>query len=56
VPLEELIRWATVNGAEALGIEDRFGSIQKGKTPGLNLISVNDQEHFDLNSTVKKLF
>lgn len=56
VPFEELIRWATLNGAEALGIADRFGSIRKGKMPGLNLISVNDQEHFDLNSTVKKLF
>ncbi len=56
VPFEELIRWATLNGAEALGIADRFGRITKGKTPGLNLISINDHEHFDLSSTVKKLF
>jgi cytosine/adenosine deaminase-related metal-dependent hydrolase len=55
IPLEELIRWATLNGAEALGIADRFGSIVEGKTPGLNLISVNDQGNLDLDSTVKKL-
>lgn len=33
-----MLRWATLNGAEFLGVQDRFGSIEKGKTPGLNLI------------------
>ncbi|WP_276359510.1 amidohydrolase family protein [Daejeonella sp. H1SJ63] len=33
-----LLQWATLNGACFLGVEDRFGSIEKGKTPGLNLI------------------
>lgn len=33
-----MLSWATLNGAAFLGIQDRFGSIEKGKTPGLNLI------------------
>jgi len=38
VPLSTILQWATINGAKALGIEDRFGSFEKGKTPGLVLI------------------
>ncbi len=35
----ETIRWATINGAKFLGIEHKYGSIEIGKTPGLNLIT-----------------
>lgn len=38
VPLEEILRWATFNGAQALGITDLYGSFEKGKRPGLVLI------------------
>ena len=37
-PLEEMILWATLNGAKALGEEKTFGSIEPGKKPGLLLI------------------
>jgi cytosine/adenosine deaminase-related metal-dependent hydrolase len=39
LPTSEMLKWATINGAQFLGIEKTFGSIEKGKTPGLNLIS-----------------
>jgi cytosine/adenosine deaminase-related metal-dependent hydrolase len=39
IPLSETLGWATLNGAEALGIADKFGSIEVGKTPGLVLLS-----------------
>ncbi|QIA09809.1 amidohydrolase family protein [Draconibacterium halophilum] len=39
VSLEELLTWAGINGAKALKIEDTFGSFEKGKKPGVNLIS-----------------
>ncbi len=38
VSLEELVLWSTVNGAKALGEEDRFGKIEYGKKPGLLLL------------------
>ena len=42
VPLAELLQWATINGAKALGIDDRFGTIEVGKQSGIvNLIGVN---------------
>ena len=35
VPLEEVLQWATINGAKALGIADRFGSVEVGKRSGI---------------------
>ena len=50
VPLEELLQWATINGARALGIDDKYGSIEVGKQSGIvNLTGVN-LEDFTLTS------
>ena len=38
VPLAELCKWATINGAKALGIDDEFGRIEVGKKCGLVLL------------------
>jgi cytosine/adenosine deaminase-related metal-dependent hydrolase len=35
LPAANLLKWATHNGAHALGIADRFGSFNKGKRPGV---------------------
>lgn len=40
----ELLRWATVNGAEALRIDDRYGSFENGKRPGIVNISGGNDE------------
>ncbi|MBA3900196.1 MAG: amidohydrolase family protein [Bacteroidetes bacterium] len=37
IPLQEQIKWATLNGAELLGFKE-LGSFEKGKTPGINLL------------------
>jgi cytosine/adenosine deaminase-related metal-dependent hydrolase len=42
IGLEKLIRWATFNGAEALRQTDKFGSLEKGKSPGLLLIKLKE--------------
>lgn len=35
IPLEELLQWATLNGAKALNMDDTLGSFEKGKIPGI---------------------
>ena len=37
--IETLMRWATRNGAEALGWNDELGSFEKGKKPGVVLVA-----------------
>jgi cytosine/adenosine deaminase-related metal-dependent hydrolase len=48
VRLEDLIYWATLNGARALGEEERFGTIQPGKKPGLLLLQDADLHEMKL--------
>jgi len=55
LPFSQTIRWATLNGAEFLGIDKRFGSIEKGKTPGLNLIENVEGHELTAYSTIRKL-
>lgn len=57
IPFEEIIKWATINGAEALKISHKFGSLEKGKAPGVILINNFDFENFKLseNSFIKRL-
>jgi cytosine/adenosine deaminase-related metal-dependent hydrolase len=35
---DQMLAWATSNGAKALGIEDKFGSFERGRQPGVLLI------------------
>ncbi len=55
VPFETLLRWATLNGAEALSYEDNLGSIEVGKTPGLSLLNLDESLELRNDTTVKKL-
>jgi len=41
IPLETILRWATINGAKALEREDELGSFEKGKKPGVVLLDRN---------------
>lgn len=42
IPLDEVIRWGTLNGAKALKMSERLGSMEPGKKPGLLLIENAD--------------
>ena len=53
--LTETIAWATLNGAKFLRLDDKFGSIEKGKKPGLNLITNVEGLNLTPESKVKKL-
>jgi aminodeoxyfutalosine deaminase len=57
IELNELLKWACLNGAQALKIEDWAGSIEIGKKPGINLITGIDWANMKLLSSanVKKL-
>lgn len=39
IPTHELIQWATMNGADFFGLQKQFGSFEKGKRPGINVIA-----------------
>ena len=55
VSFETVLKWATLNGAEALGYEGELGSLEEGKIPGINLISTNEAGKVDNNSRVERL-
>ena len=40
IPFHDILQWATINGAVFLGIEKQFGSLEKGKKPGIVNITV----------------
>lgn len=51
--LEELVMWATFNGARALKIENTYGSFEPEKNPGVNLITGIDFQKMKLTSQSK---
>lgn len=51
VPVPELLAWATVNGAAALGMETQTGEVAPGRRCGLNLLSGIDYERMLLTET-----
>ena len=48
IPLDELLRWATINGAKALGIDDKYGTVEVGKRSGIVCITGVDLANFTL--------
>ena len=42
IGFNELLKWATINGAEFLGLTGLLGTLEVGKKPGLNLIQLSD--------------
>ena len=55
IPLTTTIKWATLNGAKFLGIDQDYGSIERGKKPGLNLITDTQGIKISDQSKVKRL-
>ncbi|MBR4872106.1 MAG: amidohydrolase family protein [Alistipes sp.] len=56
-PLNELLTWATLNGAIALGIDAEKGSFEVGKRPGMVVIEGADLQNLRLtpNTTSRRL-
>lgn len=55
IPTNTLLKWATLNGAKFLGFDKTLGSIEVGKTPGLNLITNIKNNQFTNKSEVKRI-
>lgn len=55
IDLHTLLSWSTKNGADALDLSDQLGTLEKGKKPGLNLITTSNNLQLTPNSTVTKL-
>ena len=55
IPLSELLQWSTINGAKALQMDDRLGSFEKGKKPGVLVIEELDNGRIHQGSKVKRL-
>ena len=55
ISLEQLLTWATINGARALQIENEFGSFEKGKKPGIVLIENTEELNLITATTSKRL-
>ncbi len=57
ISFQTLLEWATINGAKALNLDGKLGSIEKGKKSGLVLINNFDFQAMKLtaNSNAKVL-
>lgn len=55
IPTSELLKWATINGAKALQMENCLGSFEKGKKPGVVLIEELIDGNIANESTAKRI-
>ena len=55
IPLEEMLGWATLNGAKALQMDDTLGRLDKGKRLGLVLIENVEDGWLTNESIVRRL-
>ena len=56
VSFEEALKWATLNGAEFLGIDSQYGSLSVGKKPGIILIHIEEDSVIKKETIIKRLF
>lgn len=55
IEVAELLQWATLNGAQALQMDDELGSFEKGKTPGVLVIEQIENGKINEKSKIKKI-
>ena len=52
---ETVLRWATLNGAAALGMDEQLGSLSEGKRPGLVLLPLRRDGRLPAGGRPKKI-
>lgn len=55
MPAYEILKMATINGAKALGLEDKIGSIEEGKRADIILIDMHDILTTPINNLIAEL-
>lgn len=55
IKLNTLLKWATLNGAEFLGLDSQLGSFEKGKTPGINWLKEVENGLIGSETTIVKV-
>jgi len=55
IPLEEMLGWATINGARALQMDKHLGSFETGKKPGVVIIENVAGDNNLLNAVSKRV-
>ena len=55
IKLDSMLQWATLNGAKALQMQDVLGSFEKGKRPGVVLISNMEGLNLTKGSVAKRI-
>lgn len=55
IPLEEMLGWATINGAKALSMDIELGSFEKGKRPGVVVVENLENGKLEQESAVRRL-
>jgi cytosine/adenosine deaminase-related metal-dependent hydrolase len=51
----ESLAWATLNGAKFLNIADQYGSLEKGKKPGILWLSLDETFHISAETKLKRI-
>ena len=55
IPLSEMLAWATINGANALDMQEKLGSFEPGKQPGVVLINYLENQKLTAQSTARRI-
>ncbi|MGI8950959.1 MAG: amidohydrolase family protein [Chitinophagaceae bacterium] len=56
ISLKEILQWATINGAKALQMDEKLGSFEEGKKPGIVLIDgLKNKNEISEISTAKRI-
>ena len=55
IELDMLLQWATINGANALMVNDQYGSFIEGKKPGVLQLNNIDENNSLRDATVKRI-
>ena len=55
IDFHTMLRWATLNGAEALGFDKDLGSLEVGKRPGLCLLNLDENWLINSTTTIQRL-